>query len=73
MSETDPFSHENRMRAGASVAGLFEAMEDEILQQHMVNARDALELAATSLEQKGLEPREIWLSLIGIVIGPILP
>lgn len=69
---SEPFSHEAKMEAGQGVLNLFEAMEDEELQRHFLDARAAIEAAASNLKDQGFTRSQCSLALIGVVLGPVM-
>jgi hypothetical protein len=67
------FSHEDRMRLGARHMGLMDAVEDPDLQQHLTDAHEALIKVAQGLEDQGIDKREVWMTVIGFMLGPLFP
>lgn len=72
MSE-DWLSHEDRMRLGTSHMALMDAIEDRDLQQNLMDAQEALIKVAQGLEEQGIDKREVWMTVIGFMLGPIFP
>jgi hypothetical protein len=63
----EDFSHEDRMDAGIQVMGLFDALEDEDVQQAIRDARQAAVTLTIHLRALGLDNRTcaqlVWVNL----------
>lgn len=69
---SEPFSHEDRMQAGEAVMTIFDALEQEDVQRHIIEAREAIDASVTALVDQGLSKRDCAFALVGIVMAPIL-
>jgi hypothetical protein len=68
---TEPFSQQDFTEAGAKCLTIFEALEDQDLQKHLLDARTSIEAAVRNLRAQGFDSRDVALTLVGIVLGPI--
>jgi hypothetical protein len=67
---SEPFSTDDFAEAGNAVLNIFEALENEDLQRHLIEARTAIEAAVDHLRGQGFSSKDAALCLVGIVLSP---